>query len=146
MKNMKNILHKMLFAFLTIALADSIYLSSVEFSGVPLYCANSGIINCASVLSSKYAFIFGVPLAYYALLWAIVAFALFFIKNKRIIQYRNWFYIIAIGAVIYSFSSMFALGEICEYCSVLDASIIGIFIITIYSINNLNNTKKVAKQ
>ncbi|MCL5423739.1 MAG: hypothetical protein M1385_01485 [Candidatus Marsarchaeota archaeon] len=125
---------RLLLFVLVIALLDSIYLTSVELNSLPLYCSHTGIINCGGVLSSKYANILGIPLAYYALGWSIVAIILFFLKNKKFETVKNFWYLIAIVAVLYSVSAMAALGEICEYCSLLDVTLIVVFIITIYSL------------
>ena len=126
--------HRLLLLMLIVALLDSVYLTSVELNSLPLYCSHTGLINCGGVLSSKYADILGIPLAYYALFWSIIAVILFFVKNKRFNDIKNFWYIIAIAAVLYSISAMISLGEICEYCSLLDVTLIIVFIITIYSL------------
>ncbi len=126
--------NRLLLFVLIIALIDSIYLTSVELNSLPLYCSHTGIINCGGVLSSKYANIIGIPLAYYALGWSVIAIILFFLKDKKFETVKNFWYLIAIVAVLYSVSAMAALGEICEYCSLLDATLVIVFIITIYSL------------
>jgi uncharacterized membrane protein len=115
-------LEAILLIILIIALVDSVYLVLVYFAPSELACPDIGIINCGSVLSSRFGTIFGIPTAFYGLLWAIVALAMFIFARKA--AYALAWYTLGLGGVTYSITSMVSLGEICAYCSLLDILII----------------------
>jgi uncharacterized membrane protein len=51
-------------------LGDSIYLlANTLFPSLKLYCPNTGIINCGEVTSSPFSHIYGIPVAFLAVLW-----------------------------------------------------------------------------
>lgn len=122
-----------LLSLLIISIADSAYLVLAEASTVPLYCSTTGLIDCKSVLLSKYAYIFGVPLSYYAIFWSVVALALLLVahRHRHAEGFRDFWLAIGIGGAIYSIASMYALGSFCDYCLALDAILIIIFAITV---------------
>ena len=122
-----------LLVLITIGLIDSIYLLLTEINAVPLYCSTSGLINCAGLLNSTYAVIFGIPLAYYALFWFAVSFVLVIITHrfKKLELARDFWLAVGIGAAAYSLAVMFILKEICEYCFVLDIILVTIFVIMV---------------
>ncbi len=124
-----NRLEKALLVLLVIGLADAAYLSSVEFAGTPLYCSHGGIINCDAVIFSQYGYIFGVPLAYYAAGWFVVAIVLFFFVK----EYRTYWFYTGLGGFIYSISAMVILGRICEYCTLLDVVLVLTAVVAFYS-------------
>jgi uncharacterized membrane protein len=117
------IYEKVLLAILLIALVDASYMVLVYFQPAALSCPASGLIDCSAVLQSVYAKVFGViPLSLFGLLWAIVA--LVFFRYARNTEMAMVWYLLGLGGVAYSVASMYALGKICEYCSILDISII----------------------
>ncbi|MGC8537823.1 MAG: vitamin K epoxide reductase family protein [Candidatus Micrarchaeia archaeon] len=117
----------LLLALLVLGLADSIYLTSVELNAAPLVCSSSGIIDCAKVLSSAdpYSSIFGVPLAFYALAWFMISIVVFAAKRSKLMP---WYFTGLIGA-IYSVFAMSMIGNICIYCSILDATLVSIAVV-----------------
>lgn len=120
--NFKNInARKLVFALIILGLIDTVYLTYIHYVPKALICPTLGIINCASVVTSSFSVIIGIPLAIYGLIWFIVQMFLFFINNYDIKFFWN---IIGLLGVTYSVSAMFLLGKICEYCTVLDILII----------------------
>ena len=108
-------------ALLILGLLISAYLVYVHYNPGALVCLHSGVINCASVITSEYSVILGVPLAVYSLLWFGISILLAYSKKARTAT-ELWF-LIGVGGIIYSLFSMYKLGEICIYCSALDAII-----------------------
>jgi uncharacterized membrane protein len=106
----------------------SAYLTYVHYNINALVCPNSGIISCETVLGSSYAVILGVPLAIYALIWFIVAAVLVQYKNTML---RNLLGVGALGAMAYSFLSMYIIGKICIYCTGIDLILL-IYLISVF--------------
>lgn len=117
-------------------LADASYLALSELNGVPLLCPSSGFVNCAAVISSVYANVFGIPLAYAVLSWFVIALLLFLAARavKVLKNVCDFWYLVGIGGTLYSLVSMYAIREICVYCLVLDAILILIFSLTVYKL------------
>jgi uncharacterized membrane protein len=107
--------------FLLIGLADASYLTFAHFTNAQLYCSNSGIINCQAVTTSNLSTVIGVPIALLGLIWFIVAIISFAAVPKLLVP---WQYLGILG-MVYSISGMAILGEICEYCSLLDLMLLG---------------------
>ncbi len=107
--------------FLLIGLVDAGYLTFAHFSKAQLYCSNSGIINCQAVTTSKLSTVIGIPIALLGLIWFAVAIMAFVAFPKLL---APWQYLGILG-MVYSISGMAILGEICEYCSLLDAMLLG---------------------
>ncbi len=125
-----------LLVLLIAGLIDSAYLSLVELGTAPLYCPQSSIINCNTVLSSKYSIVFGVQLAYIAFAWFAISVVLFAASQlyRKVTVLRQIWFVFGLGGVIYSFVSMNAIGLICEYCFLLDVLLIAIAGISIYQL------------
>ena len=119
----KNVKRRLRLVLLFIGLADSIYLELARAGYTPLVCAQAGLINCHSVITSSYSVVLGIPLSVYAIVWFLVAIALLYVKNDDI---RFIWYVFGIGAVIYSLSSMYMLKEICEYCLLIDIVVVAL--------------------
>lgn len=103
-------------------------------AGTLLYCpaplgVNSTLINCAKVLSSNYATIFGVPLALISLVWFAMVFALSWFGKAG-----TYFALTGIFGLIYSPIAMFLIGSICTYCLVLDLILIPLISISAYRV------------
>lgn len=120
---------KILMGLLLVGMLISVYLVYVHYNPGALVCLHSGIINCASVITSQYSVVFGVPLAVYSLVWFVAAFILIYFNREGVIT-EIWL-LIGIGGIIYSISSMYSIGEICIYCSMLDV-IIALSIIMLF--------------
>lgn len=125
---------KALLVLLLIGLADAAYLTLVELNSVQLYCSTTGTVNCSSVITSTYSTVLGIPLAYASLTWFAISLALFFvaIKRDRLLKLRNAWYVLGIGAAVYSTLSMYTLSEICEYCALLDVILVAIAGLVLY--------------
>ena len=123
-----------LLGLIVIGLIDAAYLALVELNTVPLLCPSTGVINCAAVASSAYAYVFGIPLAYIVLFWFIVAlFLLFMVRPVKALKpVRTFWYVAGIGGMLYSVISMYAIHEICIYCTLLDVILVAIFALTVY--------------
>ena len=120
---------KILMGLLLVGILISVYLVYVHYNPGALVCLHSGIINCASVITSQYSVVFGVPLAVYSLVWFVAAFILIYFNREGVIT-EIWL-LVGIGGIIYSISSMYSIGEICIYCSMLDV-IIALSIIMLF--------------
>jgi uncharacterized membrane protein len=122
-----------LLILIIVGVADSVYLLLAEMSAVPLYCGTKGAIDCSSVLLSKYAFVFGIPLVYYVVFWFVVSLVLIIAthKHKKIEGFRDFWLAVGIGGAVYSLAAMYVLGTLCEYCLILDGILIIIFAITV---------------
>ena len=103
-----------------VGLADAGYLTVAHYTNTQLYCNNSGIINCQAVTTSRFSNILGVPIALMGLVWFAAAIVLLFAYKRLLVP---WQYLGILGAA-YSITAMASLGEICEYCSLLDALLI----------------------
>ena len=132
-------LNKLIFlAFALLALIDSLYLSIEHFYPGVLACPNTGIIDCATVLTSGYSSVFGVPLAFLGLIWSAVLLFIFFRRDELSSFLAPIWYMLGILAVVYSFSAQYLIGKICVYCTTLDTSIIilvllGLFVLKLHN-------------
>src|SRR5260370_17450054 len=68
----------LLLVFSLVGVGIAIYLSLVHYENAPLVCSDSGLINCARVLSSSYSVVPGtsVPITLPGLGWSVVSAAL----------------------------------------------------------------------
>ncbi len=116
----------LLLSLLIIGIADSAYTVVVHFSPAALYCPSvNTVVNCAKVLQSQYSSVAGVPLAVLALVWTVVAAVLFLRADRKRMGFAvNVWAIVGIAGVFYSVAAMASLGNICIYCSLLDAIIV----------------------
>lgn len=110
-----------------VGVIDAAYLTYEHFARVIPPCHISKIfffiINCQNVLESKYAIIFGIPLAligliHYSLLTTIIILAL--TKNKKIF----WVWILlqstvgALASLYFMYVQFFIIRSICIYCTI----------------------------
>lgn len=110
--------------FIIIGLADSVYLTAVHYTKLPLYCPEGGLINCEQVTTSSFSEVAGIPIAIGGLVWFGVLGAVVFIIRRHHTAFINIWVILALGAVSYSLVGQAILGEICLYCGLLDALLI----------------------
>jgi uncharacterized membrane protein len=120
--------------FVVVAIADALYLSIQHFYPGVLACPNVGIIDCATVLSSNYSVVFGIPIAVLGLFWAVVMLLLFAKRGNVSAFLAPIWYLIGIIAVAYSFSAQYLIGKICIYCTTLDISIVAIVLLGIFAV------------
>ncbi len=104
-----------------IGIIDSLYLSYAKISHSELYCAGSN--NCATVNSSSYSEVFGIPNAFLGAGGYIVIFLLFYLeeRNKFVKEYSS---IIVLGltiigalySVFLTYVEVALLKAVCPYC------------------------------
>ena len=109
--------------FIIIGVIDSAYLTAVHYTKLPLYCPEGVIVNCVNVTTSSFSTVAGIPIALAGLVWFIGLGVLVFILPKITVA-RNIWMIFGLGGVAYSFIGQTILGEICEYCILLDLLIL----------------------
>lgn len=108
----------------------SIYLTAYHYiGGVPLICQNSGVINCANVLNSQYAILFGIPIAVFGIAFFIIELLLLWYKNDGITLLWNF---LGLGSVIYFVYAEYMVGNICEYCTMVHIIVIILLSLSIY--------------
>jgi uncharacterized membrane protein len=132
-----------LFILSLLGVAISIYLTSVHYENVPLICSSSGLVDCASVLSSPYSVVPAttIPITVPGLAWCLVSAALAFVawrvwperRNIRIAQFA-WA-LVAILTVLYLvFVELVRLHRICAWCTALHVIILAILLITVVNL------------
>jgi len=119
------------FALAATGLLISIYLTLYHYAGVPLVCSETGLINCASVLNSPLASIFGIPIAVYGMVFFVVAILLLFQKNLDAIAVWNLF---GVGSVVYFVYLEHVIGSICIWCTAVHLTAIILFAISVYDL------------
>lgn len=112
-----------------LGLAISIYLTLYHYSGVPLVCSESGLIDCASVLNSQYAYILGLPIAVYGIIFFAVAIFLLYFRNIDTILIWD---IVGIGSVAYFVDIERIVGHICIWCTSVHVLVVLLFGSAVY--------------
>lgn len=97
-----------------LGLGISIYLTLYHYAGIPLICSDTGIVNCANVLNSSLASIFGIPIAIFGIIFFIGEFILIYIKNPEFLIIWN---ALGIGSVVYFVYLESVIGSICAWCT-----------------------------
>ena len=115
-------------AGLAIGVIISLYLTYVHFHPAALYCSNRGIIDCATVLGSRFSMVFGIPLSVYGVVWFLGALAFSSARGPA----RNIWAIGGIGGVAYSMAAMSVIGKICIYCAGVDTLILFYVVYSIF--------------
>jgi len=107
----------------------SAYLTTLHYSGGTVVCANGGIFNCGTVLTSSYSVIPGtqVPVTVPGMLWFIVSGGLALasvMRGRRGLVDPGWLRPahaiwggLGLIAVFYFIHGEVALGAICEWCT-----------------------------
>lgn len=118
-----------------VGLAVALYLTAVHLSSgsVPLYCSESGIINCAQVTTSPESVLFGVPVAYYGVLWFAVMLLLQLWNGGAPAQTARLLWVVGgVASVFYLlYNELFIIGAICLWCSVVHLLVLTIFGLTV---------------
>jgi len=124
------------------------YLTSVHYENIPLVCSESGLINCAQVLSSPYAVIPGtyLPITLPGLGWCLISAALaiasFFATTVlwqsriRIAQFA-WALAGLLVVLYLVYVEIVRLHTICAWCTALHALILLLFLITLVELHAL---------
>lgn len=97
-------------------------------AGLATYCAVNEIVDCAPVLTSPFAYLFGVPVAHFAVAaygaMAALALAAAYVGGaSRRRQMANLLLLGAVGSVVFSaylgYVAFFVIGHVCPQCTTL---------------------------
>ena len=112
-----------------IGVVDTVYLTYSHYTGTPVACPDSGVVNCAKVLSSPYSTIFGIPLG----LIGLVFFAIeLFMLGRTSYENLMLFNIIGIATVFYLLYVEYVLGSICLFCTVVHILVTVLLVLSVY--------------
>lgn len=121
-----------------IGLADSLYLTAVHYSNVPLACANTGVLNCDLVTRSSYGVVPGtsIPVSLLGIVWfaGVMAIALAASRLPMMTAAGLLVGASAIGTlfVLYLvYVELVRLHHICEWCTVAHVAVIGILLVSL---------------
>ncbi len=141
----------LLLALSLLGVGITIYLTSVHYENVPLVCSESGLINCARVISSSYSVVPGtaLPITIPGFGWCIVAASLaiaglFTTSNKwqRNIRWAQCIWALSgLLVVLYLvYVEIVRLRAICAWCTALHVLILFIFLITLVQLQSAPTT------
>lgn len=137
-----------LLALSLLGVSITIYLTSVHYENVPLVCSESGLINCARVISSSYSVVPGtaVPITIPGFAWCVVAASLAIaglISTSGLWQRRiRWAqFIWALSGMLVVLYLVYAeivrLHTICAWCTALHVLILIMFLITLVQLQSM---------
>jgi uncharacterized membrane protein len=116
----------------------SIYLTIVELEPAALICSSTGIINCANVLHSAEGHIFGIPVAYFGLVFYIYLIALlspWAWQRKEMFVQRLRLASIVVGMcfVLYLvYAELIEIGNICIWCTSVHIVTFVLFVLVVF--------------
>src|SRR5579863_1095222 len=123
-----------------IGIGIAVYLTTVHYENVPLICSNSGIVDCAHVLSSSYSVVPSttIPITVPGLAWCVIS-AVLAIIGLRFQLVPRWLRIAefalslaGILTVLYLvYVEIVRLHTICAWCTGLHVIILVMFLITL---------------
>ena len=122
------------------ALAVSAYLTYDHYSAdSTLACAEGSFVNCASVTSSQWAYLFGIPVALLGLLYTIFGVGFAFLGRRLGLRRGRLVGMLLTGVgllfVLYLVWAEFVmLGQICTWCTVVHVitAVLFVFYLTTY--------------
>lgn len=138
----------LLLALSIVGVAITIYLTSVHYENIPLVCSESGLINCARVISSSYSVVPGttLPITIPGFGWCVVS-AVLAIAGlvvtaglwQRRIQLLQFFWALSgLLVVLYLvYVEIVRLHTICAWCTALHVLILLLFLITLVQLQSL---------
>ena len=142
----------LIFALSLVGIAISIYLTSVHYANVPLVCSTTGLIDCASVLSSPYSVVPGttIPITVPGLAWCLVMAGLAFASwrlwperhDLRIAEFA-WSLIGMLTVLYLVYAELVRLHRICAWCTALHVMILVIFLITILNLTGIRTRGRI---
>lgn len=102
-------------------LSDSVYLAQHEASATPLVCDIQGLTGCNVVATSQYSQLFGIPVAYYGILFYSILFVLAALELVLFDRFlRRALQIAAavgiLGSIYFTALQVFVIGAYCIYC------------------------------
>lgn len=116
-------------ALSVIGLLIAAYLTIYHYVGVPLYCPNSGAIDCQLVLSSSYSVLLGIPMAVYGLAFFLVEIAVVLRFEREQMLLLN---AVGLAFVFYLAYAEYMLGKICLYCTSIHFLVVTLFLASAY--------------
>ena len=133
----------LIFVLSLVGVAISIYLTSVHYAKVPLVCSTTGLVDCASVLSSPYSVIPGttIPITVPGLAWCLAMAGLAFAawrlwperRDLRIAQFV--LSLLGMVSVLYLvYAELVRLHKICAWCTGLHVIILVLFLVTMLNL------------
>lgn len=115
------------------------YLTLLHYdSSVPLVCGAGTFVNCEAVLTSPSAFVAGVPVAVWGVLWFAVALALAAVLlraaraggSARLRQAaRGWTAAGVVGVLYLIYQEVGVVGKICAWCTAVHVIIVAMAIV-----------------
>ena len=126
----------------------SIYLTAVHYENVPLVCSESGLVNCARVISSSYSVVPGttVPITIPGFGWCIVSaslaiaglFVTIGLWQRRIRIAQFVWALSGLLVVLYLvYAEIVRLRTICAWCTALHVLILLIFLLTLVQLQSV---------
>jgi uncharacterized membrane protein len=105
-----------------IGFIDSVYLTIIKFSHLPVYCT-PGLGNCETVQNSQWSTIWGIPIALLgALTYLVLIFCYLFEQRTPFLKKYSHFIVFGITLFGFLFSlyltylELFVLHTICQWC------------------------------
>jgi len=138
----------LLLALSLLGAAIALYLTSVHYENVPLVCSESGLINCARVISSSYSVVPGtiLPITIPGFGWCVVSAALAVAgliattgswqRRIRIAQFA-WASAGLLVVLYLVYVEIVRLHTICAWCTALHVLILLLFLITLVQMQSL---------
>jgi uncharacterized membrane protein len=138
----------LLLALSLVGVGIAIYLTSVHYENIPLVCSESGLINCARVISSSYSVVPGtsLPITIPGFGWCVVSAALAvagLFATSELWQRRIWiaqfaWALAGLLVVLYLvYVEIVRLHTICVWCTALHVFILLLFLITLVQLQSL---------
>ncbi len=123
----------------------AIYLTLVHYENAPLVCSESGLINCARVLSSSYSVVPGtsVPITLPGLSWSVVSAALAVValyggpgrRWMHVTQF-SWALLGMLPVLYLVYVEIVRLRTICAWCTAFHALILLMFLVTVVQLQS----------
>ena len=122
-----------------VGIAISAYLTAAHYTGAPLACVTTGVIDCGAVTSSSFSLIPGttVPIAALGVLWfaamaALFAIAGFAAEPATLAVVQLAFATAALLGVLYLVhAEIVVINRVCEWCTLVHVIVLAIFFITL---------------
>lgn len=126
----------------------SIYLTSVHYENIPLVCSESGIVDCARVISSSYSVVPGttLPITIPGFGWCVVSasfaiaglFATTGLWQRRIHIAQFVWVLSGLLVVLYLvYAEIVRLHTLCAWCTALHVLILLMFLITLAQLQSV---------
>ena len=110
------------FALSVVGVLIAGYLSAAHQGGLALVCSDSGVVNCAKVTSSAQSYFFGVPVAYWGLMFFAVTAAVHWplLRGYRVEQLRVAMMTSGLLFILWLvYAELVLIGSICLWCTAI---------------------------